>query len=214
MQGITVSAHDSSRRARQGTAEDIAVLVALYAQLHVDGRGQVLIAAAEAMAAQRVRGRESADGKPLDPMEWLDALAEDTFPRLDEAARLVAFAVGVEPDARELMFDGGRLGTVLTSSEEEESLGEGVYCAYQSIRSNTTPMYEPPDPAAHLGIHVPREEFEEWQGDERVCDKDAWEDEVRRRCILQFASMIAAWRGNFFDALLSGQHRPLLSVPT
>lgn len=200
-----MSAHDSSRRARQGVAEDIAVLVALYAQLHADGRDKVLIAAAEAVAALRVRGRLSADGKPLDPVKWLDALAEDTFPRHDEAARLVDFAAGVEPEARSMMFDGGRLGTVLTSFEEEDSLGEDVYCVYQSIRSNTTPMYEPPDPAAHLGIHVPREDFEEWQNDEWVCDKDAWEGEIRRRCILQFASMIAAWRSSFFEALLSGR---------
>lgn len=200
-----MSAHDSSRRARQGIAEDIAVLVGLYAQLNADGRGQVLIAAAEAMAAQRVHGRSSVDGKPLDPEEWLEALAEGTFPEHEGAARLVTVASDVEIDARTMMFQEGRLGTVLTASEDEESLGEGAYCVYGSIRMNTDAMYRPPTPEDYLCIHVPKDDFEEWHGDERVLNEEAWEAEVRRRCVLQFASMIADWRNNFFEALLAGK---------
>ena len=191
----------------------MAILVGLYALLDSDGKGQVLIAAAQAVAAQRVRGQHAADGKPLEPTEWLDALAEDAYPQHDEAARLVDFAAGVEPDARELMFQEGQLGTVLCTSEDEELLGENAYRTYMSIRATTDAMLDPPDPAGVLRIHVAKDDFEEWQDNERVLNEGAWQAEVERRCILNFASMIAWWRSNFFEALLSRRNPTPHSLP-
>jgi len=40
--------------------------------------------------------------------------------------------------------------------------------------------------------------FDEW-----VLDEKAWQAEIRQRCVLEFAQLIAHWRRNFFEALLS-----------
>jgi hypothetical protein len=198
-----VSAHALTIRARRGTADDIAVLVRLYACLGASGKGDTLWAAAQALAAQRVAGLKGSDGQPVDPGEWLADLASSTMPTGDGAAGLVEYASGVEPDARRMMFQEGCLSTVLCASEEALSLGEGAYLVYMSIRGNADE--EPPDPAPYIGIKVPQEDYLEWQDDGWVVNEQAWQAEIRRRCILDFAAMIAEWRGNFFDALLSGR---------
>lgn len=198
-----MSAHDSSFRARQGSSEDIAVLVGLYAELSGGGRDEVLDAAVRAMAAEQVRGRSANDGAPVDPDEWLTELAEEAYPDRDEAAQLLAFASNVESDARAIILGDGPLPIVLCGSHCEYARGEQLYLGYMYVRSTSDADGVAPDPAAYLGVHVSEGDFEKWQDDGWVPDSDAWQSEVRHRCILHFASMVALWRSNFFAALLS-----------
>ena len=180
-------------------------MVALFSAAHAEHKGEILAFGAEALAARRLRASPPGTFAVLDPTDWLTELARNTMPWGDGAAGLVTCAADVEPDAREMMFQEGPLGTVLCASEDELSLGEGAYSVYEWIRKDCDGMYEPPDPAAYLGIHVAECDYLEWQGDDGwALNQEAWREEVRRRCIVEFAAIVAEWRTNFFEALLSG----------
>ena len=202
----------AARDGRGGAAQDIINLIALYGAAGAEYKGEILASAAEAIAVQRLCAFTTHDPEPPDPSDWLSELAENTMPTGNGAAGLVGCAAEVEPDAREMIFQEGWLGTVLCASEDELSLGENAYSVYMSIRENADDR--PPDPAAYLGIHVPKDDYQEWQDDGWVLNEEAWQAEIRRRCMLEFASMIAYWRHDFFEALLSGRqpsprvHRP------
>ncbi len=145
--------------------------------------------------------------EPVSAHDFTEKAARDAYPHGGDVARLIALASDVEPDARAMIFQEGLLETVTCVSEDEWSIGESAYSVYMSIRSNGDAIIELPDPAAYLGIHVPRSQFEAWQDDGLVLDREAWEAEIRRRCVVEFVALIAEWRGNFL--LLSRPAKPV-----
>lgn len=194
--------------ARRGTAQDIIVLTTLYAGLTSIAKGELIAAAVAALAVQQGFGVMAQDGSAPDPKEWLDALAVGTYPEDDAVATLIGLASEVEPEARAMIFNDGMLAVARCPSEEEEAQGEGIYIGYEYVRANFDPNLWLPEPAKYLNIEVSRAIFTEWASDSPVFDRDAWNDEVRRRCILVFISFVADWRRDFFAALISGRNLP------
>jgi len=181
--------------------QDIINLISLYDQ---GDKSQLLSAAAEAFVGSRLNGLCGDDGEVLEAREWLALLATETRPHGDEVGRMLAFAAGVCPDWEEAIFNDGALSVVLYEFGEEYAQAEGIYAGYTSIRSNTSAMYEPPDPAELFQISVSKMDFTDWTGEEEEFDSEAWGQEIYHRCVLEIASYVRGWRSNFFGELVSG----------
>lgn len=198
-----MGADAAEKDARMGTAHDLAVLAGLFAELDASGRGAVLESAVRAFAAQQLRGRPDGD---VDA--WLAGLADDTFPRDDDAAALIARAADFEPSARRMIFDGPALYVVLCAADDEDATGAGMLAVYHHIRAATRHgMGEAPEPAEHFGITVDRGDFKRPADDTDDgwnFDEAAWLAEVDRLCAAEFAGMVNRWRRAFFAALLRG----------
>ena len=161
------------------TIQDIVGLVDTYSMSGIDGKSAFIAAGVELLAEEHLRAQSSAQGEvPTAAEDWLRELASAAMPEYDGAARLISFAAGVEIDAREILFQEGHLATVLSPSELDQSLGEGLLITYESIRDASTAVADLPDPTDYLGIDVPEAEFERRINDEWVFDREAWKPRI------------------------------------
>lgn len=195
-------------------AGDIAALVAMYAALDAEARGDVIACAVEAMARMRLAERGRVAISEDEAEGWIARLADETFPHGDDAADLWLHARSVEPSARKMLFPDGMSQVVLAASDSVWRDAEAFYCGYTYIRATTDATEEPPEPVSVLGIQVPKTDFEQWEGDDDgwVLDTDARTAEVERRCIAACASMIHRWRRAFYARVLGEDRQPVNAV--
>ena len=186
--------------ARRGTAEDIINLVSIYTQLGTSAKSDMLRQAVELLAAQRVRGQKTPDGEAYAPDDWLENLADDTYPNDENVAQLLQQGSDVHSDWREILFGDGQLSLVLTSSEEESLSGAGLYEGYRSIENDASPSDNLPSAASYFGFDKHKRNYVEYVYDET---EEEWKDGIHRECAAEFAGMISLWRSSFFRALLS-----------
>lgn len=186
--------------ARRGTAEDIINLVSIYNQLATPAKSDFLRQAVELLAAQRVRGQKTPDGEPYEPDDWLENLADDTYPGDENAAQLLQKGSDVHSDWREILFGDGQLSLVLTSSEEELLSGAGLYEGYRSIENAASPSDNLPSAASYFGFERHKRNYVEYEYGET---EEEWKDGIYRQCVAEFAGMVSLWRSRFFGALLS-----------
>ena len=187
-------------KARQGTAEDIINLVSVYNQLTTRAKSELLREAVKLLAPQQVDGKKTPDGQPYEPYEWLENLADDTYPRGEDAAQLLALGFDVHADGREFVFVDGPLSVVLTSSEEEVQSGMGLYAGYQMIENDAYPVGNLPSASSFFGIDEDERNYVEYEYFET---EEEWKDNIHRQCAAKFTRMISIWRNEFFKALLS-----------
>ena len=186
--------------ARRGTAEDIINLVSIYNQLGTPAKSDLLRQAVELLATQRVREQKTPDVDPFESDDWLENLANHTYPGDENAAQLLQRGSDVHSDWREILFGDGQLSLVLTSSEEESSSGAGLYQGYQFIENNVSPADDLPSAATHFGFDKHKRNYVEYEYDET---EEEWKDGIDRQCVAEFAGMVSLWRSRFFRALLS-----------
>jgi hypothetical protein len=185
--------------ARRGTAEDIINLVSIYNQLGTPAKSDLLRQAVELLAAQRVSGQKTPYGEPYEPDDWLKNLAGDTYPSDDSAARLLQMAFDF--DERERIFGDGELSVVLTSSEDEESAGAGLYEGYLSVKNHSVACPDIPSAEFYFfGMGDSDRNYAEYEYDET---EEEWKYGIRNKCVAEFAGMVSLWRSSFFRALLS-----------
>jgi hypothetical protein len=186
--------------ARHGTAEDIINLVSIYSQLETSAKGDLFARAAELLAGQRVRGQTTPKGERYEANDWLENLADDTYPSDETAAQLLQRGSYVHSDWREIVFGDGPLSLVLTSSEEELLCGTGLYQGYRSIENNASPVDDLPSAASYFGFDKNKRNYVEYEYDET---EEEWKNGIHRQCAAEFAGMVSLWRHRFFKALLS-----------
>jgi hypothetical protein len=186
--------------ARRGTAEDIINLVSIYTQLGTPAKSDMLRQAVELLASQRVSGQKTPDGEAYELHDWLENLADDTYPGDENAAKLLQRGFDVHADGREIVFGDGPLNLVLTSSEEESQSGVGLYEGYRSIENDVSPAVDLPSAANWFGIEKHPRNYVKYEYDET---EEEWKDGIHRQCAAEFAGMVSLWRSRFFRALLS-----------
>lgn len=166
-------------------------------------RGEVLNLTVRALVAQHIvvkLGMQPTD----DIQDWLIEKARATLPWDDEVAKLIGFARDLEGDIDFAMFPDGLVSGVLSSSECEYSVGEGMLAGYDYIKSTSDLGYDFPDPFDFLHVRVDKKDFSFLDAEAGwALDEDAYKEEVRHQCILKFASYVATWRAKFFKAVLS-----------
>lgn len=176
-------------------------LLAVYSALESASKCSVLTEAAELVAVQAMSALAAASPSPDEVSDWLTRLARDCAPRDELILRAAEFSL----DPYEALFSEGPLATALCPSEDELDLAEGVYAGYVTIAAHDSASEDLPVIAKVLGIKVPTSQYQEWNGDEWIVNEAAHEAEIRRRCVLECAGLVASWRSNFFEALLSGR---------
>ena len=187
-------------KARRGTAEDIINLVSIYSQLEESDNGDLLRQAVELLAAQRVIGLKTPDGEHYDAHDWLEHLADDTYPHDLDVARLLGGGFDVHADGREFVFPDGQLGVLLTSSAQEEQSGMGLYLGYQMIENDEYPIGNLPSAASFFGFDEDQRNYVEYEYYET---EEEWKDGIHRQCAAEFTGLVSLWRSKFFKALLS-----------
>jgi hypothetical protein len=186
--------------ARRGTAEDIINLVSIYSQLETSAKSDLLRQAVELLAGQRVRGQTTPKGESYEANDWLENLADDTYPSDENAAFLLRRGSYVHPEGREIVFGDSQLSLVLTSSEEESQSGAGLYEGYRMIENNASPSDDLPSAASYFGFDKHKRNYVEYEYDET---EEEWKNGIHRQCAAEFAGMVSIWRHRFFKALLS-----------
>ena len=186
-------------RARRGTAEDIINLVNIYSQLDTQAKGELLTAAVELLAAQRVRGQKRPDGEPYEVDDWLKNLAKDTYPSDDTAAQLLQMAI--DYGEHESIFSDGELSVVLTSSEDEASQGASLYECYLGVRNHSAACPDIPSAEFHFfGVGESDRNYETYEYPET---EEEWKAGIRDQCVAKFTGFMSLWRTKFYGALLS-----------
>jgi hypothetical protein len=186
--------------ARRGTAEDIVNLVSIYNQLATPAKNDLLRQAVELLAAQRVSGQKTPDGEPYEPYDWLENLADDTYPDDENAAQLLQRGSYVHLEGRRIVSGDGPLSLLLTSSEEESQSGAGLYEGYRMTTNNASPSDDLPSAASYFGFDKQKRNYVEYEYDET---EEEWKDGIHRQCAAEFTGMVSLWRSSFFRALLS-----------
>ena len=186
-------------RARRGTAEDIINLVSIYSQLDAQAKRELLTAAVELLAAQRVRGQKRPDGEPYDAADWLDHLAADTYPGDENAARLLQRGFDVHADGREIVFADGLSSIAMGSSEDDSAAGDGLYEGYLMIANDAYPL-DLPSAVEFFGIRDSKRDYVEYEYPET---EEEWKAGIRDQCVTEFTGFVSLWRTKFYGALLS-----------
>ncbi len=186
-------------RARRGTADDIINLVSIYSQLDAQAKRELLTAAVELLAGQRVVGQRTPDGEPYDAADWLENLAEDTYPEGDEAARLLQRGFDVHADGREIVFADGLSSIPMGSSEDDSAAGNGLYESYLMIANDAYPL-DLPSAVEFFGIRDSKRDYVEY---EYPGTEEEWKAGIRDQCVAKFTGFVSLWRTKFYGALLS-----------
>lgn len=188
-----------------GHTRDILDLISLYAQGDKPG---LLSAAAEAVAAKRIGDLNCPTEDSVDVKSWLTGIADDTFPTSVEcdAAALIIQMTDASGWSRNELFQEGVLGTLLSPASEEGVLGAGVHSSYSYLRSTLDIMSMPPDPAEYFATRVSQDDYRVQDDDGNlVPDLERWQQDVSAQCDGEFVALVAQWRMNFFQAVISGQ---------
>jgi hypothetical protein len=185
--------------ARRGTTEDIVNLVEMYGQLDTAAKGELLTCAVELMAEQRMRRQKKAHGEECDANDWLTRVAEGTFPRGDDGARLLQRAADVNCEGLDAVFGDGLLSVVLSPSEQERANGEGLYVGYMNVWGDTSPSLNLPAPDEFFGIKELNRDYEKYEYAETERE---WQASIYSQCIDELSGMVSCWRRDFFKAIL------------